>query len=110
MDTFQKNNKCFRLAYFTMFFPLGNIFLFFLSFQPFYFHVLGLPFFISLIFLTNIWITFCDFVSFKEMEPTKWQCKIIIGHKGNEEDDVNIEISDDEKRFYFESHQVKHYT
>jgi hypothetical protein len=44
------------------------------------------------------------------MEPTKWQCKIIIGHNGNEEDDVNIEINDDEKRFYFESHQVKHYT
>jgi hypothetical protein len=25
------------------------------------------------------------------MEPTKWQCEIIIGHKGNKEDDVNIE-------------------
>jgi hypothetical protein len=44
------------------------------------------------------------------MEPTKWQCEIIIGHKGNEDDDVNIEKNDDEKSFYFESHQVKHYT
>ncbi len=109
MDTFQKN-KCFRLAYFTMFLPLGNMFLFFLSFSTFLFHVLGLPFFISLIFLTNIWITFHDFVFLKEMEPTKWQCEIIIGHKGNEDDDVNIEKNDDEKSFYFESHQVKHYT
>ncbi len=110
MDTFQTNNKCFQLAYFTMFFPLGNMFLFYLSFSTFLFHVLGLPFFIYFIFLTNIWITFYDFVLLKEIEPTKWQCEIIIEHKGNEENDVNIEKHDDEKSFYFESHQVKHYT